>query len=266
MGRLPAEQFEFSKWYLDGVAPSGATFVAYWTRLQWRGLALSWHSVAVREGTGLLREISSLASAAPPAWQDDRLAWHAPALELTLEYQPLFPAFTTALLASDRGALNWRCDIPAGSVHLGLGSGTTLEGLGYAEHIHFTIPPWRLPLRELRWGRWIADDGARSLIWIGWEGPSPRRWVFLDGRQCGESAIAEREVLVEDARLEIETDTLIRSRVFGDLAGTVPGLRALLPGSIRGMREIRWLGQARLHTREASAIPGWCLFEHVVLG
>lgn len=41
--------FEFTKWYLDGVAPSGDLFMGYWVRLRWRGLAVTWHSTITTE-------------------------------------------------------------------------------------------------------------------------------------------------------------------------------------------------------------------------
>ena len=64
-------------------------------------------------------------------------------------------------------------EAPAAEVSVSLRGFAPLRGTGYAERILITIPPWRLPIRELRWGRWIGEAASRSVVWIDWRGESP---------------------------------------------------------------------------------------------
>ena len=60
------------------------------------------------------------------------------------------------LLTEGPGALRWIVPIPSaqveGTIRAG-GKETKVTGLGYHDVVATDIPPWRLPIRELLWGR-----------------------------------------------------------------------------------------------------------------
>ena len=70
--------------------------------------------------------------------------------------------------------------------------GVVLRGLGYAEHLSMTIPPWRLPIDTLRWGRFLSPE--RSVVWIDWQKEGDgRTWIFVDGTEVrGEASRKKR--------------------------------------------------------------------------
>ena len=55
------------------------------------------------------------------------------------------------------GSIVWTCLQPGSRVNISLGD-RQLAGLGYAECLSVTLPPWRLPLSELRWGRFVSAE------------------------------------------------------------------------------------------------------------
>jgi len=162
--------------------------------------------------------------------------------------------------------VEWCCEAPAARATLRSESGPTSEGLGYAECIHFTVPPWRLPLHELRWGRWIAADASHSMVWIDWQGPAPRSWAVLNGRDLVAPAVTDDSVVAEGSRLVVSDRQPLRSRVLADLIRGIPGLTPLMPKSILALRETRWLGHGLLTRDGQPPVPGRSLSEYVVLG
>lgn len=262
----PAEPFELIKWYLDAVAPGGQVFVNHWTTLRWRGFSCTWHSHATVGPSGQLEERGCLSPVAPPSWVDGHLVWHSPALRHTAKYLPLLPSFSRVLLDGPTGRVDWHCEIPAGRVTAQREPDPSIVGLGYAERIRLTMPPWRLPIRELRWGRWIADDGTDSLVWIDWRGSEPRTWIFRNGQALEGASVSDHSVTGPGMELGLAKGQPVRSRSVGEVIRKVPGLSALVPGSVLDWQEDRWVGRASLIREGVTGGPGWMLFERVVLG
>ena len=83
--------------------------------------------------------------------------------------------------------VDWHCVLPRGPVSAG-----AFNGLGYAEHLRLTIPPWRLPIRTLRWGRFLSP--RNSLVWIDWQGGFTSRTLFLNGRPAVAVALDDEAI------------------------------------------------------------------------
>ena len=262
----PSERFELTKWYLDGVAPSGAAFVGYWTQLRWRSLHVTWQSVALSTGGELLHERTCLGSGAPPRWEDGVLIWQPIDLGLAVAYRPLAAPCLIPLYTGPEGSVSWRCDLPAGRVDARTDGDDPIVGLGYAECIRFTLPPWQLPIRELRWGRWIADDGASTLIWIAWHGDAPRVWTVLDGNELAGAQVTDLEVTAGDIRLRLTDRRLLRRRLLGETVARIPGLGHLLPDAMLHLAETKWLARGALEGDARGVGHGHAIVEHAVFG
>ena len=75
------------------------------------------------------------------------------------------------------------------------------EGTGYAERLELSIRPWRLPIRELRWGRFVSE-GA-SMAWIDWQGADPTEVIRALGYEPGKE---ESPDVTEDRRRQVLED------------------------------------------------------------
>jgi hypothetical protein len=116
-------------------------------------------------------------------------------VELSLTYEPRDEPWVPpneGRLFEDRGRLlTWRVPIPSavvtGSVAVGP-LAISVSGLGYHDFVQTDIPPWRLPLRELLWGRALGQDGA--VIWdrLLFAAPEGRREVSLGWWRQGTAA------------------------------------------------------------------------------
>jgi hypothetical protein len=169
----------------------------------------------------------------------------------------------TLLLDSDQGAIDWYCEAPAARVSVVTQRADPVEGPGYVERLVLSVPPWRIPIRELRWGRWISDDASRSLIWIDWRGEENRTWVFADGAACPDASVTDETVFAGPVRLTVHKRTTLVDRSLARVVAPIPGLALLLPASILELRDVKWVSRGTLHGLDA-AQPGTAIHECVV--
>src|SRR2546423_3960326 len=83
----------------------------------------------------------------------------------------------------------------------GISFGGRLEGLGYAERLTMTIPPWRLPFEELRGGRFLSDGDA--LVWINWRGAHTLNLSFPNGVCVEDALVKDSEGAAGETRLTL---------------------------------------------------------------
>ena len=228
--------FTLTKWYFDCVDAESRVVIGYWASLSWRGIALTWQNVTLFEPGKAPVSRSSLASASPPS----ATSWHAEALGCVMDFEPTQPPIEERLLADGSGVVEWRVEAPAARVSASLQGFAPLRGTGYAERILITIPPWRLPIRELRWGRWIGQDASRSVVWIDWRGKAPRTWVFVDGAAVSSAEVTDENVRAGALDLSLDKRFTLEERSLEEIVSAIPGLRAVIPRSFLGLRQSRW--------------------------
>jgi len=85
--------------------------------------------------------------------------------EIDLRYRPMDPPWAPlgdgVVLRRRKRRLRWVVPVPRarlqGTVRVGEGQ-RELDGYGYSDFVQTDIAPWRLPLRELLWGRALGED------------------------------------------------------------------------------------------------------------
>jgi hypothetical protein len=261
---VPPHPFTLTKWYLDCVDADGRAAIAYWATVAWYGVVVPWQRATLYDPGRAAREYTSLRATPPPGPDGDRLAWHAPAVSCELEYDRAAPAAALTLLDDARGAIRWRCEMPAARARCAFGGFRPFAGTGYAERIELTVAPWRIPIDELRWGRWIADDASRSVVWIDWRGEMPGTWVLVDGILAGSAAVRDDAVFLDhEASLTLDRGRTLHEESVAGVVRAVPGLAGLLRGTPLAMRDAKWCARAALATPGESPIPGWAIHEIV---
>ena len=244
--------FSLRKWYLDCVAEDGEVLVAYHAELRWRRLSLRYASVLQLDGAR-----STLRDCPAPLLAGERISWEAPALHISGTWDALAPAADVELIPGVR----WRCLQPRSRVELRV-AGRTLHGLGYAEELELTIPPWRLPIDELRWGRFAGE--SHGAVWIEWRGPHPLRLTLIDGVRAEAIRIAEDGVRAGGAELRLTEPRVLRSGRIGETAlSIIPDLQKLFPGRIVGLEETKWRARGTLEGPGAEVGQGWAIHEVV---
>ena len=257
------DRFVLTKWYLDSVDAGGRSAILYSTALSWGRARVGWHGASICDPGQRAVHRNSVKPMPLPQRDGDRLTWCADPLECTVACTPSVPPFAQRLLERADGVLEWRCEAPAARVDVTLADAPPLFGFGYVECLSLTLLPWRLPIDEMRWGRWVSDDGRRSLVWIDWKGPRPRTDAYLDGRPVPSPVVGDREVHAGGVRLTLAPRRPLYSRSLGSaLAGLGPVLK-LLPASWRDLEDAKWICRARLAGPGAEPDDGCCIDEVV---
>lgn len=195
--------------------------------------------------------------------------WRHLAFDLELHVAPRTSPHEVMLHESKTGIIRWRCDALAANVAMRLGE-TRLDGLGYSETLEMTVPPWSVPMRTLRWGRFIADsDAMTSMAWIDWRGGTPLTAIVSEQgvERCG--AVDDRSITTAQGRLELEDVALIREGVLGGgPLARIPILSFLIPFGVRRLLaadERKSLARATLLGGDRVA-RGWAVHEVVEFG
>jgi hypothetical protein len=234
--------FRLHKWYLDCVTADGDVVICYAAALRWGLLHLGHTSLLARRG----RSTSSTRLGRPPAPSIDcsGITFDVPRLRLRGIWRGAPHESERVLWSSPRGQVRWQCHLPMADVELEH-AGRALRGTGYVEHLTLEVAPWRLPIQELRWGRFHGE--GRSLVWIQWTGDAPLRLCLRDGVEVEAGAIGDAGFDCSAGRLELANAGVLRHGRLGRTA-LAHGLLAMLPlpRAVRSMQETKWLADARL--------------------
>jgi protein-S-isoprenylcysteine O-methyltransferase Ste14 len=253
--------FLLSKWYMDCVGDAGETVIAYAARLRWRSITLHYASVLIGAPGQPPRVETTMRASPEPELVGGILSWSSPALHIAGRWSSLAPPVEATIFESPEGRVEWRCHQPRAQAEITLGD-RVVRGLGYTEHLVLSVEPWRMPIDQLRWGRFVGEHSA--LVWIDWRGGHTKQVVLLDGVDVGASSVGDRSVATErgDVRLTIEDGTSLRRGAIGTTAlARVPGLERF-PLRILAVDEQKWCARGTLDHTQGSD-HGWVIHEVV---
>lgn len=240
-------EFRLSKWYLDSVTDAGEVTIVYTGALAWGPLRLRLSSL-LEDATAR----HSLRRQPEPALVGDLLRWRSPALQFEGQWRAQAAAIRETVYAGPHGVVDWHCLMPRAAATLNGRSGG-----GYAERLHMTAPPWALPLRTLRWGRFHSRHDW--LVWIDWQGDFQQRIVYHNGVRVQAGHVGdERLELPGGGCLRLDCALVLRQ---GPLAA-LPGVDNL-PARLLRVTECKWRSRGCLERPGKAAAPGWAIHEHV---
>ncbi len=250
------------KWYLDCVADDGAGVIGYAARLRWGVLALRCSETLVWGAPDAPAADRLVLGGALPGATAESIQWGNTKLAVAGRWRPVAAGLPAVVLhAEAAGRIEWRCVCPAAEATMAL-AGERRAGRGYVEQLVVTLPPGRLPLRELHWGRFIA--AGQTCVWIRWAGAVARRWCWHNG-QAVAAELADGPTLAwAGHRLEWGPGRTLRSgRIADTVLGSRPWLRRWLPAGWREVRESKWCSRAALTDAAGRRHEGWAIHEVV---
>jgi hypothetical protein len=262
-------RFRLDKWYFDCVSPGGGVFIGYAAKLRWGPVRLSYGAritapggAAAPGGAGARqRQSLSFGTVVEGA---DRLEWDNASLGVRGTWTGEEGIANTVLLEGPDGGIEWRCVKTNAAVRLRV-DGTDVAGAGYVERLTLTVPPWRLPFTELRWGRYVAADLRDHAVWIDMRGGTRRSWVWLDGERAAGASVENDRVRIGDRELRFEASRPVRcENVAGTLLGRFRPLARLLPRGVRDIREDKRVSDCVLAKGGEVESRGWSINEVVV--
>ena len=264
MATTPDRGWRLEKWYADCVTPAGEVFIGYVAEVRRGGVRLRYAASLTQDDAGAtLRQRQTLHGGCVTT-SPGVVEVAAEALSLAGTWRGGTGTDVATVASTSRGSVTWQgltLDADA-TVRV---RGREYAGRGYAEVVRLTLPPWALPFADLRWGRFVADDGADALTWIATAGgaeftgvwtprsPARRVGVVADGAVRVDGGPA----LTWDAGRPIRRETVSRS-----LLGRLAPLTRLLPRGVRRLEEDKGLSRGVLVDEERTR-PGWVLHERV---
>lgn len=249
--------FKLSKWYLDCVTLTGDTLIAYSGTARWGKLRLHYSSTLETADERIV-ERYSLRPPLNPVVTDSIVSWQSKTLKISGSWEKLSPGVNETIYRESDGVIEWDCRMPLARAKIG-----DRQGLGYVENLTMTIPPWKLPIQTLRWGRFTSPTDW--LTWIDWEGDYSRRIVYLNGELLQCSRIEDNKLEANDQTcLSMRRSLVLRDGPLGMTAlSVVPGIRKMFPKQLIEMVECKWRSWARLERKDKSPVEGWAIHERV---
>jgi hypothetical protein len=247
---------------MDCVAENGAAFIGYAAMLQWKALSLHYSSILLHDPITGAHTRTSLHANSLPEQRHDSIRWAPPSLNIDGRWTPLVQPIERRLYADETGEIVWRCVQPKSFAHIALGAGQEIAGFGYVEQLSLSIPPWRLPIKELRWGRFTG--ASESLVWIDWQGKVPQSLLFRNGELLSGAQIADKEIAANDCRLVLSPfHTLREGPLLSTSLHTIPGISNLVPDALLQTYECKWLSRGAFSSDNNVIDSGWAIHEVV---
>lgn len=239
--------FELTKWYADCVSENGEAAIVYNAELRWRSIRIHYNSLLTKRVGFPAEALYSMRTWPAPAVHGKHIEWTAPNWDAAGIWREPGPSQRNILFDSDAGSLDWNCVAPRAAASMQIGTALKIDGWGYVEHLRLTLAPWKLPIRRLRWGRFV--NATDALVWIDWSGPYNKKAVYLNGTEVSARKIGDSEVVIEesDAVLTLDRKNVLREGALGSTAlKVIPNVEKLFQESILNMRECKWLSGAVL--------------------
>jgi hypothetical protein len=249
--------FELSKWYLDFVSDSGDVCIVYTGTVNWGILRLGYSSLLQNTGSKVTEQ-RSLRDQKAPELKNNSLSWSMKRFGIDAVWQSdSFPQRAT-IFASKDGAVEWNCLMPRARVKIG-----DRYVLGYAEHLVMTIAPWKIPIRQLRWGRFLS--ASDFVVWIDWEGDFSCQLVYMNGKAAAIKSLSDRDIaLATGERLTMNEPLVLRSGALGTTAlSAIPGIEKTFPVRLLRIDESKWRSRAQLKHPNGQTADGWAIHERV---
>lgn len=239
--------FELSKWYADCTSEQGEVAIVYHAELRWHALTLH-YSTLLTKRAGCMPVVSySLREQPAPAFNGNEIVWESAEWKAAGKWRELGRGVECVLFNAATGCLEWNCVAPRAAALVEIGDKPTIRGWGYAEHLRLSVAPWQLPIRRLRWGRFV--NATDALVWIDWSGSYNKRAVYLNGAEVIATEIDDSGLVLAKSGVVLSLDrgSVLREGALGETAlSIIPNLSRFFPDSILNMRECKWLSRAVL--------------------
>lgn len=247
------------KWYLDLVEEDGSAMVLYHADVRLGSARIGYGARLTSRPGAPTRTRSVWRRIHEPRQSGNRVEWDARQLGVVGRWEGVDPSVERALLDGPDGAVRWSCVMPRARVVVEI-QGRERRGWGYVEVLELTVPPWRLPIDELRWGRFAGANA--SVVWIEWRGARPLTLVAVNGRERPGGVVGDGQVAWAGGALWLKPGRTLR---HGRLGSTVLGgsiARAIAPRAVRGMEEHKQVSRAIFEDGGVRG-EGWVIHETV---
>ena len=263
----PAGNFHLSKWFLDFTGKNGEAMIFYSAKLTWRGWSVSYTSWLHYDPGFGVHVKPRFSNVQIPQQKDKLITWSDSKFGVSGTWKSAAPMIEARIYDSEEGFLDWKCYQPASKVQLKMND-RVLEGDGYAEQLILTVPPWKIPMDELRWGRFVSDE--KNMVWIELSEKDKRHWLWLNGEKIEICILEDDQIIMpeKDLVLTLDRGVVLESEkkifsVVGKIIRYIPGFNKVMPLSFLMADEFKWLSKGQLQTNGKILANGMAIHELV---
>lgn len=259
--------FFLQKWFLDCITDDGNAMIFYAAKLKWKRWEVPYSSwLSYNAKTGLTQK-SSYRSVKLPEIKDDVISWNGKTFKVSGTWKALASSIHDRLYNSEEGNLDWKCYQPMSKVHLKVND-KEITGIGYAEELRLTIAPWKIPMNELRWGRYLSQEN--QLVWIELVGEKKQQWTWFNGEKIENVLIKDDTITIPSKDICLELDRRIELgaekkilKVVKDLLNYIPDFNKAMTTNFLTADEFKWLSYAVLKKSGKIINSGWAIHEFI---
>ena len=162
------------------------------------------------------------------------------------------------LFSSEGGNINWHCTNNGADVKIKWNE-NEYSGKGYAEYVEVTLPLWKLPFTDLKWGRWVSENGNEGITWISWEdktGSGNKLSRIWDSEVTeGEVFYTGSDILIGNRKIEIMEKKEIRKEIVSrSILGNRSILSLILPKKLKNIDERKYYSRGLFEGKEGNVI------------
>jgi hypothetical protein len=259
--------FQLIKWFLDFTTDDGNAMIFYAAEMRWHRWTskyTSWLNHSPNTGSQFRSRFTSVKM---PRLNGNEITWNDSKFGVSGTWNSTVKPINARLFESDSGFLDWNCFQPKSDVRLVIGN-EVKEGRGYAEQLILTALPWKIPMNELRWGRYVSDKNY--VVWIELREKDRQQWMWMNGDNLEKCMIEDDRIeapqqeftLSLDRAFVLESEKKISS-VTGKLIRYVPGFNKIMPVKFLMADETKWLSHGRLQINNQKPDYGMTIHERV---
>lgn len=259
--------FKIIKWYLDFVGHNGEAMIFYAATLQWKGLKVPYSNMLVKLPGQPVDQKTHFKKGSFPQIEEEKLIWQDAVFQLKGLWEQQGKPLKACLFDSEEGSLNWNCWQPRSKVTLRL-NGKVFEGSGYAEELILTVPAWKIPMQQLRWGRSLTE--RNYVVWIEIKGEQTRKWLWFNGE-------LRKQFEIDDSKVEIKDDQVVLKLDQGEileheqkihsvvklLVRYLPGFNKIIPTNFLMADEYKWFSSVTEIHNDGDIKKGSAIHEFV---
>jgi hypothetical protein len=259
--------FYIDKWFLDFTGNDGEAMIFYAAKLIWHGLSANYTSWLNYDPKSGVKVKSRFRNVHFPEKNENSIAWGDKKFGVSGKWNSNAKPIQARIHDSDEGYLDWFCFQPASKVQLII-NGKSLLGKGYAEQLIMTVPAWKIPMDELRWGRFVSEEN--NLVWIELRKDERKKWLWVNGKKEVDCIIEDESVSVPTKNITLELDkyVVLESEkkilsVVEKIIRYIPGFNKLIPLQFIMADETKWLSNGRFQTNGKTVSEGKAIHELV---
>jgi len=250
------------KYYLDCVTDKGEVVICYASRFSWHTLPINVFSRLIC-ADGKTDQCSAMTMRnCLPRIAQPVLRWTCSKAGVIGSWTALRDPIHRVLPVVTRDMI-WHCIQPCSRVFLSQSPAGTLQGMGYAEMIEFTISPWEFDVDEMLWGRFVSETD--SIVWIEWKGNCAFKLIIHNGIEIANGQVTSSRIdLTAGLALLLNESVLLRKGSLGETyLASLPLLRPMVPAGVANIFERKWLSRGRLSRGDVCVSSGWVVHERV---